>query len=301
MRRRRGLVFPVAAMCVLLAGCAHASPGRERPPPAGILVSVSGRAVFLVDPPTGDRRTLVDGLRDFQDGYAAWGPGRTVLAYADGGILVLDPRTNRTRTLVRGSQFSMPAWSPDGTELTYGDGVAVWLTPAGAERTPSPRRIAGIPAVIGPVDMDWSSVGAIAFEGVQLDCSAAVRCSSTGASEIWKVQPDGTGLLRLTSVGHAERPRWAADGNRLLFVRSYPGAGDRRELWRTDAVGSAPRRVLGVRDVVAADWSPDGRSVAVLRRGPGRETLTLWVARADGTALRQVGGAFGGAEATVDW
>lgn len=297
MRRRGGLVFPVALMCLVLAACAHGSaPARERPS-AWVLVSVSGRAVYLVDPSTGDRRTLADDLHDFQDGYAAWSPGRRLVAYANRGILVLDPRSNRTTTIVRGSRFSMPSWSPDGRELTYGDGLALWLAPAGAggER---PRRIAGIPAVLGPVDMDWSRVGAIAFEGVQLDCSASVRCSSTGASDVWKVQPDGTGLLRLTTVGHAELPRWAPDGNRLLFVRAVRGGS---ELWRTDAVGSAPRRILPVHDVVAADWSPDGRQVMILRRGPGRATLRLWVANADGAGLRSVGGELPGTEGTVDW
>lgn len=299
MRRFEGLVFPVAALCLLLAACGHFSgQDRERPPPSGmILVSVSGQAVYLVDPSTGERRTLADGLHDFQDGFAAWAPGRRLVAYANDGILTLDPRTNRASRVVRGSQFSMPAWSPDGSELTYGDGLAIWLSPA-AGKGRRPERIAGIPAILGPVDMDWSSVGAIAFEGVQLDCSAAVRCSSTGASDIWKVQPDGTGLVRLTTVGHAELPRWAPDGNGLLFVRTIRGG---RELWRTDAVGSAPRRVLDARDVVAADWSPDGRRLAVLRRGAGRETLRLWVGNADGTGLRSVGGELPGTDGTVDW
>jgi Tol biopolymer transport system component len=259
-------------------------------------MSVSSRAVYVVDPGTGGRREVAGGLSNFQSGYATWLPGHRDVAYGQGGIVRLDVRTGRSEALASGRNLSMPAFSPDGRLLAYGDGVSLWLS--GLAR-PHPHRLP-IPAILAPLEMAWSSTGLIAFQGLSLDCSQLVRCVSTGLSEIWTILPDGTGLTELTRLGHAEKPKWSPDGLRILLVRRYPGTTKPAELWVVDSDGSAPHRMLGG-GVIAADWSPDGSGLAVVRTGPKPKTLQLYVGRSDGQGLRPMGGPFTGTDATVDW
>jgi WD40-like Beta Propeller Repeat len=300
MPRGNRIAFPLAFLCFALASCGHAgvkagrAPARTEP---AILVSVFSDAVLLVDPATGARRTIASGLGDYQRGYASWDPKHQRIAYGDGRIVVADPRSGSSWTLVRGRELSMPTWSPDGESMAYGDGISLWMT---AVDPPAPYRVA-VPAILAPLEMAWSSTGVIAFEGLELDCSMVTRCVSTGSSEIWTILPDGTGLTRLTHLGHAEKPKWSPDGHRLVFVRTYPGTPRRSEAWTMAADGSNPIRILPDEDVVAADWSPDASSLAVVRHGSEPNTLQLWVGRGDGSDLRRVGGPVPGTDATLDW
>lgn len=293
--------FPLAMLLVagLLAACGSSGSQSAPASPAVPLIAVSipVAGVYLVDPTTGSRREVVASLPDFRSGYAAWNPTHDRIAYARGGIVVLDPQTGRSQVFVRGNGLSMPTWDPGSTHLAYSDGIAMWATSLGKV---SPHRI-HIPAILGPLDLAWNSDGFIAFEGVNLDCSQAVRCVSTGSSEIWTIRSDGTSLVRVTDVGHAERPKWSPDGARLLFVRRHPSTGNEAELWTVDATGHGSRRLLDRTDVVAADWSPDGANLAVVTRGSKPDTLQLWVGAADGTGLRAVGSPLAGSQASVDW
>jgi Tol biopolymer transport system component len=302
MRTGRGWGFPLVAVSLfgcLLTACAG-SDDQQRPPgstPSPIAVSISAKAIYLVDATTGSRREIVGDLPDFRSGYAVWSPDRQAIAYARDGIEVLDPTANRSTTFVRGDELSMPTWDPDGTHLAYSDGLTIWLTSLGKV---SPTRI-HVPAILGPVDLAWSPSGVIAFEGVNLDCSLAVRCVSTGSSEIWTIHPDGTSLVRVTNVGHAETPKWSPDGSRLLFVRRYPSTSGKTEVWTADASGADARRLLAVPGVVAADWSPDESKLAMIAEGTSPGTLQLWVGRSDGTGLERVGTPFQGTHASIDW
>jgi Tol biopolymer transport system component len=302
MTSHRHQGFPLAMLFLLgslLAGCAHSEtkpPAPARPNPL-IAVSVSTDGVYLVDPSTGNRRELVGSLSGFRSGYAAWSPDRDRIAYAHDGIVVLEPQTNESATFVRGDRLSMPAWDPGGTHLAYSDGIALWVTSLGHV---APHRV-HVPAILAPVDLAWSRNGVIAFEGVTLDCSQAVRCVTTGSSEIWTIRSDGTALVRMTDVGHAEGPKWTPDGSRLLFIRRYPSTGRQSEVWTADATGGQSRRLVAERDIVAADWSPDGSRLAVITQGSQSDTLQLWVGGADGTGLRRVGTPFSGSTASIDW
>ncbi len=300
MPRGNRIAFPLAFLCFALASCGHAGVTSDRPPartePA-ILMSVFSDAVLMVDPATGVRQTIASGLGDYQRGYASWDPKHRQIAFGDGGIVVADPGSGSSRTLVKGRELSMPAWSPDGESIAYGDGISLWMT---AVDPPNPYRVA-VPAILAPLEMAWSSTGVIAFEGLELDCSMVTRCVSTGSSEIWTILPDGTGLTRLTHLGHAEKPKWSPDGRRLVFVRTYPGSAHRSEAWTLSAEGSNPSRLLPDDDVVAADWSPDSSRLAVVRAGSQPNTLQLWVGRGDGSDLKPVGEPMPGTDATLDW
>ena len=127
-------------------------------------------------------------------------------------------------------------------------------------------------------------------------------CSSTDRSDIWTIRPDGTRLHRLTRVGGARSPKWSPDHSSLLFIRRYPASKmARSELWIVKADGTGMRRLMTATDVLAADWSPDGNQIAMVREGSEPNTLQLWVASADGSAVRQVGDPVTGSAATVSW
>jgi len=300
MARGSRFVILLAAVCLLAGACARfdSAVGLDQAAEHGpaIALAIPEHGLLLVDPATGRARTLADGLTSFQDGFPAWSPDHSHVAFGLHGLVVVDPATGERVTLDRRSGASMPAWAPDGTQLAYGDGVSMWITPA--DRA-SPRRVK-VPATLAPLDMTWSSAGLIGFEGLALDCSAAVRCSSTGASEIWSILPDGTSLTRLTAVGHAQKPKWSPDGARILFVRGEAGAGP-GGLWSAYASGSGASPLVHGSDVVAADWSPDGRQLAVVRTGAANGTLQLWIGNSDGSSLRPVGGPLTGTDATIDW
>lgn len=301
MRTGRGWGFPLVAVSLfgcLLTACAG-SGGQRRAdatlPP--IAVSITAHTIYLVDPTTGDQQPVVKDLPDFRSGYATWSPDRRELAFARNGIVVLDTAANRAWILVRGSGLSMPAWDPAGTHLAYSDGLSLWLTSLGRV---APERI-HVPAILGPVDLTWSPSSILAFEGVNLDCSQAIRCVSTGSSEIWTIHADGTTLRRITKVGHAENPRWSPDGSRLLFVRRPPTGHGPAELWTVDPSGDSARRLLSPSGVIAADWSPDGSKLAVISRGSKPGTLQLWIGGSDGSELKRVGTPFEGTHASIDW
>ncbi len=301
MRGARNWGFPLGvASLVLCILSACGTPGAGRHPSTtepAIALSVTAKDIYLVDPATGHRRDLVSGLPNYRAGYAVWSPDRQDLAYARDGIVVLDMTSHRATTIVRAPQLSMPAWDPQGTHLAYSDGLSIWVTSLGRV---APKRI-HVPAILGPVDLSWSSTGAIAFEGVNLDCSMAVRCVSTGSSEIWTINPDDRDLVRITHVRHAESPKWSPDGTQLLFVRRHPSTGDDGQLWVCDPSGSGAHRLATAPGVVAADWSPDGSNLAVVTRGTSPGTLQLWIGRADGSGLKPMGSPVPGTDASIDW
>ncbi|TMK82269.1 MAG: hypothetical protein E6G47_00940 [Actinobacteria bacterium] len=304
MRRGRHLITALATLCFMATGCARLglaepSPARSSPDPAtAVALSVLSDAVYLVDPSTGASQQVASGFQNFQAGYAAWSPGHRLLAFGEGGIVVLDPRTDERRVGAVGPSFSMPAWNGDGTQLAYGDGTALYVSVLGSTRPASLR----LPATLAPFDMDWAPGSIIAFEGLQLDCEHGAGCTSTDRSDIWTIRPDGTGLHRLTRIGGARSPKWSPDHSSLLFIRRYPGSKvARSELWVVKADGTGVRLLTSATDVLAADWSPDGTRIALVREGSEPNTLQLWIVSADGSAARPVGDAVTGSASTVSW
>ncbi len=298
MARGRALTVPLLALCVLIGSCAGLGSRQKAPPkpdPASaIALSVLDKAVYLVDPTSGERVEVVRRLPDFQSGFAAWSPDHTQLAYADHGIYLIDFRTNRRRELIAGDRLSMPTWSPSGQVMAYGDAASLWITPIdvlGPYRIPLPKTLA-------PIGMHWSTLG-LTFEGVRRDCKSSPLCPSTDDTDIWSVQADGDGLRQITRIGTALTPRWSPDATRILFIRRF--GKDRRELWEVRASGGNPQRIGIGRNVLAADWSPDGNRLVIVREGAQPGTVQVWVADADGTNAHPIGAPLSGTAASVDW
>ncbi|MBA3552229.1 MAG: PD40 domain-containing protein [Actinobacteria bacterium] len=308
MRRgnQRTLALALVLGAALAASCAPVGGGVDPTVSSGeddfgaaIALSVSAEAIYLVDPETGRRRLVADGLRDFQAGYAAWASDHRRLAYGNGGIYVVDTALAEETLLIDGPAISMPAWSRDGKRMAYGDGLSLWITSADSEE---PARLQ-LPETVAPIGMTWRPGDGIVFQGLALDCTTSLGCVSTEQSELFWIAPDGTGLRQITHVGHAENPKWSRDGSSILFVRRLGGKDGARstELWQVNTDGTGLKQVLRLFDVVAADWSPDGQTLAVLRKGEEARTLQLWTGDADGSNLRPLGTAVPGTHATIDW
>ena len=292
----------LAIICVLAGGCARTqSPSVRRSsasPDAAtaIALSVLADSIYLVDPDSGRRTAVKQGLPDFQSGYAAWSPDRWLLAYGNDGIFLLDPRTHREWAVAKGENLSMPAWSTDASSIVFGDGASLWVVGVdGSERNRIRLR-----ATLAALGMAWHPGGMIAFQGLRRDCGRDYRCPATDQSEIWTIEVDGSNLRRVTDVGHAESPKWSPDGSRLLFIKRLFADG-RRELWSVNADGSDARRLLDAGDVVAADWSPEGDRLAVVRAGPEPRTLQIWIAEEDASKVHPLGPPIPGFEASIDW
>ena len=87
----------LAVVCLVGAGCARlekaaglTSPAADPRPPTAIALSVLADSIYLLDPESGRQQTVAAGLADFQSGYAAWSPDRTLLAYGDAGIWLVN-------------------------------------------------------------------------------------------------------------------------------------------------------------------------------------------------------------------
>jgi Tol biopolymer transport system component len=303
MKRGNWIFLPFAIACVLAAGCAPSAPmsgvtGQADPDPArSILVSVLADRIYLVDPESRAWATVVEGLTDYQAGFAAWAPGHRRFAYGDGGIIIVDADSGKAASLAAHQGLSMPAWSPDGTSIAYGDGRNLWITPADRLQA----RYVQLPLTIGPLAMAWSPAGRITFEGLELRCHVPTGCTSTDRRDVWIVRPDGTGLARITAMGGAGAPKWSADGRRLAFIRYTEPEDGAGELWLTDADGSDTHRVTELADVLAVDWSPDGANMVMVRRAGARGKLQLWITDGTGGRPRAVGHPIPGTAVTVDW
>jgi Tol biopolymer transport system component len=119
-------------------------------------------------------------------------------------------------------------------------------------------------------------------------------------SQIWVMNVDGSGQRRLTSGGDGEFwPQWSPDGRRLAYMiwdyaACTPASGSGcavPDVWTVDADGSGQRKVLD--NAFQPRWSPDDSKLLFQRYDPNpdRATLGVYVARSDGTGVRQLVGA----------
>jgi Tol biopolymer transport system component len=123
---------------------------------------------------------------------------------------------------------------------------------------------------------------------------AYVRSEATG-STIWVMNADGSGQRRLTSGDDREVwPQWSADGRRLAYMvwddaacTPVSGSGCAvTDVWTVDADGSGQRKVLD--SAFQPRWSPDGSKLLYQRYDSNLATLGVYVARSDGTGVRQL-------------
>jgi Tol biopolymer transport system component len=114
-------------------------------------------------------------------------------------------------------------------------------------------------------------------------------------SQVWVMNADGSEQRRLTSGGDREVwPQWSPDGRRLAYMvwddaacTPVSGSGCAvTDVWTVDADGSGQRKVLD--SAFQPRWSPDGSKLLFQRYDSNLATLGVYVARSDGTGVRQL-------------
>jgi dipeptidyl aminopeptidase/acylaminoacyl peptidase len=198
-------------------------------------------------------------------------------------LLVVDARTGRTKTLVRGRDVAVPRWSPNGTQLAYlatpAEGTAHQLF----LRTASGRLVQLTHAQGDVVDAQWSPNGReIAFVAVDHQPAATfffagdndyTATALTPPDHLWIVPAAGGAAHRLTSGSWTIAPTdpggifspqiaWSRDGRSIAYTRvenTFSGDSEYSTLWQVDVATRATRKLTNHSDLeLSPAYSPDG-------------------------------------------
>jgi dipeptidyl aminopeptidase/acylaminoacyl peptidase len=192
------------------------------------------------------------------------------------GIYRIDPGGKPVR-LSTSRQDEYPAWSPDGKSVAFDQAIkpgnpksdcrlAVVAAGGGASHA-----VPGVTAACRA--FSWGRNGLIAFNDPK--------------NAVWVVRSDGSGLRKLVGASaDALNPAWSPDGRLLAFGNGVFGG--------LQVVGSNGKGLHAITNPQAgpADgypaWSPDGKTIAFARTNPTDFTVSIMVARPDGTGIRRL-------------
>jgi TolB protein len=183
----------------------------------------------------------------------------------------------------------LPDWSPDGSRIAFTSnrqqGYDTWVMDGeGRGQT----RLLTTPA--------WDDYPRWAPDGQRLALATTASAEGVDNSEIHASRLGGD-LLRLTNTKAEDRwPDWSPDG-RIIFDEGFKGTSD-WDLYVMNGDGSGRTLWLGGPSCdLQPTWSPDGQWIAFIRNGRDtngngvvdeEDAGDLWVARADGSDLRQL-------------
>lgn len=225
-----------------------------------------------------------------------WSPDSTRLVFERGtgsrsDIVTIRADGRRERRLTRDDGVDIdPVWSPDGRWIAWSsDGAIRKMRADGTDKRKLTGRAEREPGVEDFAPR-WSPSG----KKVLFVRRLPGRVQSN--MELFVIGANGRGLRRLTSTRASEYEHsWSPTGGKIVFQRRlWDPESSRQHLWVMRADGGDQVRLTG--DLAPGGqffsfyptWSIDGKRVAFSRPRGRCERSDIWVARADGSGVRQV-------------
>jgi Tol biopolymer transport system component len=237
--------------------------------------------VFSLDPETGQKRELTNGVRDYG---SDWSPDGTKIVYdseTDGGyeIVIADADGSNPVSIAEGES---PSWSPDGTRIAYaGEDGSIWVVNADGS---DPHAItagaaAGGETVSFPSGYDanpsWSPDGRsiaytrlVAERLVPLPNGQGQTSVTLEELRVWSEDADVALTDAWAFLGEVD---WSPDGSTLVFTGVptliHKDATDGVAWPRVLTIPSSGGEVTAItperdRWIGGATWSPDGQWIA---------------------------------------
>jgi dipeptidyl aminopeptidase/acylaminoacyl peptidase len=207
-------------------------------------------------------------------------------AYVNNLVLV-DVRTGRVQTLVRGEDVAVPRWSPQGTQLAY-----LARPSESAVRQLYVRSLGGRPLQLtraqgDVIDAVWSPDGReIAYVATDRQAPTPfffagdndyTATALTPPNHLWIVPAGGGAAQRLTSGSWTIAPTdpggifssqiaWTHDGRRITYTRvenTFSGDDEHSTLWQVDVATRATHKLTEHPQLeLSPAYSPDGRRLS---------------------------------------